>query len=381
VGLARRARSRWLQGLLVPVAIGAAYLPAMQAGFVWDDDAHVTANPYVVGPQGLADLWTSSEAVYYPLVSTSFWLIHALFGLDPFFYHLVNVLVHALCALALWRVLLLLEVPGAWLGSMLWALHPVQVESVAWITELKNTQSGLFFLLAVWFFIRASKAQPVPGGTSGTAGAMVLLFSVLALLSKTSTVILPAVLALCAWWLEGRWRWRILVRLAPLLLFSAAAGGWTIWEQQHHSGALGAEWEASLAQRLAIAGRVVWFYLAKLVWPDPLIFVYPRWEIDPARLASYLPAVAVVLAWLGAWWGRHGRARPIFLAYTYFLVALLPVMGFFDAYYFRYSFVADHFQYLASMGPLALAGAALARTRVGCSSRLPQRTGPAELRS
>src|SRR5262249_50770234 len=136
------------------------YLPVLQAGFIWDDDKHLTENPCIVGPLGFAGIWTSAEATYYPMVLTTFWVEHALWGLRPLPFHLVNVLVHASCALVLWRVLLRLRVSGAWLGASLWALHPVQVESVAWVTELKNTQSGLFFVLAVLFFLdwRVSKA-------------------------------------------------------------------------------------------------------------------------------------------------------------------------------------------------------------------------------
>jgi hypothetical protein len=347
-----------VQASLLLVAVLIAYRPALDAGFVWDDDEHVTANPYVVGPHGLRELWSGPQAVYYPLVTTSFRLLHDAFGLDPFPFHLATILLHGLCAIALWRVLLRLDVPGAWLGAALWALHPVQVESVAWVTELKNTQSGLFYLLAILFFLRARASA---GARRVGESALVLLCAALAILSKSSTVMLPVVLALLVWWREGRVRARTLLALAPLVLLSAAASAWTIWEQQQHSGALGPEWEQSGAERLAIAGRAIWFYLGKLAWPDPLVFVYPRWVIDPGRAASYLPALAAAALAALLWRGRHGRLRPVLVAYAVFVVSLFPVLSFFDVYYFRYSFVADHFQYLASMAPLALAGAALAR--------------------
>lgn len=348
-------------GLLLVVVTVAAYWPALSGGFIWDDDAHLTANPCIVGPLGFREIWTSSSAVYYPLVLTSFWIQHAIWGMAPFYYHLFNVLMHAMAAVLLWRVLLVLEVPGAWLGAALWALHPVQVESVAWITELKNTQSGVFYLLAVLFFMKWRSAS----GRTARAGidrnfALVIFFALLAILSKTSTVMLPVVLVLCWWWKEPRWRWRDSIWLVPFFLVSAGAGAWTIWEQKFHSGAHGEEWALGGLDRLAIAGKAVWFYLGKLLWPHPLIFIYPRWEPALPPAVSLLPSLAVVVVLLVLWMGcRAGWARPAFFAFSYFLVSLFPVMGWFNVYFFRYSFVGDHLQYLAAMGPLALAGAGL----------------------
>lgn len=341
----------------------AAYLPALRGGFIWDDDAHLTENPCIVGPLGFKEIWTSSAATYYPLVLTSFWVQHALWGLNPLPYHLVNIIVHALCAVLLWRTLVDLKAPGAWLSAMLWAVHPVQVESVAWITELKNTQSCLFYLLAIQFFIRWRNADVHSAGAARLVNyLLVLLFAVCAVLSKSSTVMLPVILALCAWWMEGRLRWRTVASLIPLVVISAAVSGWTIWEQQFHSGATGEEWNQSLVERTANAGRAVWFYLGKLLWPHPLIFIYPRWSINTARLDSFLPILTVTVGLLILWFYRHGRARALFFSSACFVVSLFPVMGFFNVYFFRYSFVGDHFQYLASMAPLALAGAVLVGT-------------------
>jgi hypothetical protein len=355
-------RDRWLRGALLVGLVVLAYLPALQAGFIWDDDKHLTENPCIVGPLGFAGIWTTAEATYYPLVLSTFWVEHALWGLAPMPYHLVNVLVHAACAIALWLVLARLLVPGAWLGAALWALHPVQVESVAWVTELKNTQSALFFLLAVLFFLKwLESPEAADGGTGRPFYAAALLCAAAAILSKSSTVMLPVVLALCVWWKGERWRWRMLTPLAPFFFIAVAASAWTIWEQQFHSGALGAEWALTLAQRVIIAGRDPWFYLGKLLWPHPLVFIYPRWTIDASSPSAYLPAIAG-LTGMAVLWGRRDRwGRPAFFAFAYFVVSLFPVLAFFKVYYFRFSFVADHFQYLASMGPLALAGAAICR--------------------
>ncbi len=361
----------WLAAAALIALVVLAYLPVWHAGFIWDDDEHVTENPCVVGPLGFKGIWTTSAAVYYPLVLTSFWLQHAIWGLAPLPYHLVNVAMHAACAILLWRTLLRLGVNGAWLGAALWAVHPVQAESVAWITELKNTQSCLFYLLAIAFFLKWRGA----GQAAGTAGkelyyALALLCAVLAILSKASTVMLPVVLGLCWWWTDGQWRWRNVLRLAPFLMISAAASGWTIWEQSFHAGALGIEWAQSRPERLVLAGRVIWFYLGKLLWPHPLIFIYPRWTLEATRPAAYLPVVAAVLTMFALWLLR--RQRPfLFFAFAYFVISLFPVLGFFNVYFFRYSFVGDHFQYLASIGPLALVGAGLA-----ASFRFLRKRGP-----
>lgn len=342
--------------LALAAALAAAYAASLRGAFLWDDDLHITANPTVVGPLGLKEIWTSAKALYFPLVLTNFWAQHALWGTEPFGYRVVTLAFHVLAAVLLWRVLVRLRVPGAWLGAALWALHPVQVESVAWICELKNTQSAVFFLAAILAWVRWLETG------RRTAYALTVLAALAAILSKPSTVMLPPVLGLCVWWLRGRVDLRSALRLVPFFALSALAAGWTIWEQKFNSGALGPEWNQSLAERFAIAGHVVWFYLGKLAWPEPLIFIYPRWELSPRDPLVYLPALAV-LAGLGALLARawRGRSRGVFFAAVFFAALLFPVLGFFNVYFFRYSFVGDHFQYLASMGPLALAGAGLAQ--------------------
>ena len=188
-------------------------MPVWWAGYIWDDDVVVVTNPVIVGPLGLKEIWTTGAADICPLTLTTFWLEHKLWGLDPLPYHLVNVFMHGACALVLWRVLRALLIPGAWLGAALWALHPLQVESVAWITEMKNTQSGLFFLLAIFYFVKTLRDSAKGNGPY----ALTLLFSALAMASKSSTVILPIVLCLCAWWVEGRWHWRHIAKVVRQL--------------------------------------------------------------------------------------------------------------------------------------------------------------------
>src|SRR5438105_1425941 len=338
--------------LVLLLAIALAYARVRKAGFVWDDEQHLTQNPVIVGPLGFGDIWTSARAIYYPLVLTTFWILHKFVGLNPLPYHALNVVWHALSALLLWRVLTQLLVHGAWLGAAIWALHPVVVQSVAWITEMKNTQSAVFYLLAISLFLQSR---------GRSQRRLLYWLSVVsfaaAITSKPSTVMLPVVLALCMWWQEDRVIWRNFRALTPFILISLLASAWTIWEQKFHAGAVGPEWVQTPPQRILISADAIWFYLLKLIWPHPLIFIYSRWNVDPGRLLAYLPLVALVIVAIFLFVRRNGLLRPVFFAFAYFVITLFPVLDFFDVYFFRYSFVSDHFQYLASMGPLALTGA------------------------
>jgi tetratricopeptide (TPR) repeat protein len=351
----------WILGLILILAIGVAYLPVWWAGYIWDDDLHLTANPVIVGPLGLTDIWTTSVVKFCPFVFTTFWVEHALWGLAPLPYHVVNVLLHGASAVLLWRVLRMLQIPGAWLGAALWTLHPVQAESVAWISEMKNTESCVFFLLTILFFLKGLKEREVADRRAANPNyALTSLFAFLAMASKSSTVILPLVLGLVAWWVEGRWRWRNLKTIVPVLIMSIVAGALTIWNPKPEQAA-DLTWLQTWPERLVTAGDAAWFYLGKLIWPYPLIAIYPRWEINAGQWSSYLPLLLVIIVSLVLWMGRLSWARPYFLMWAYFLAALLPVLGLAEMTFLRYSFVADHFQYLASMGPLVLAGAGMTR--------------------
>ncbi|HEV2045506.1 MAG TPA: tetratricopeptide repeat protein [Chthoniobacterales bacterium] len=351
-------RRHWPWALLLVAATVLVYHRMWQAGFIWDDAEHLTQNPCIIGPLGFKDIWTSSQAVYYPLVLTSFWALHKFVDLNPLPYHLLNVFMHAGSAVLLWYVLRQLGVRAAWLGAALWALHPVMVQSVAWITELKNTQSCFFYLLSILFFLKGDDSQKDPQRRWRLG--LSLIFFVMAVTSKSATVMLPVVLVLCLWWRRRRLLWRDLAVLAPFFSISAAASGWTIWEQKFHSGALGLEWAQTWPERLAIAGRDVWFYLSKLLWPSALSFFYPQWKIDATKLATFVPLVAALGGLLLLWWKRNSSLRPVFVAAAYFVISLVPVLDFFDVYFFRFSFVSDHFQYLAAIGPLALLASGIA---------------------
>ena len=344
--------------LLVGLAL-AAFLPFVVNGFIWDDDGHVTP-PALRGLSGLTRIWFEPGASqqYYPLVHTVFWLEYHTWGLNPFGYHLVNVLLHALSAVLLWRLLSRLDVPGALLGALLFAVHPMQVESVAWISELKNALSCVFYLLAAHLFVRFWELEgSVTGWSRWRFYSLALLCFVAALLSKTVTATLPAALLLVAWWKRPRFRWRDLLEVAPMFVLGAGMGVMTAWVERQFIGASGSDWDFSFGERVLIAGRVLWFYLGKLVWPHPMVFIYPRWTIDAGEWWQHLFPVAAASGIAALYFLRHRLGKGPLVAALLYAGTLVPALGFVNFYPMRFSFVANHFAYHALIGPMALLGA------------------------
>jgi tetratricopeptide (TPR) repeat protein len=350
----------WLLALGLLLLTAAAWHGVLAADFVWDDDDYVTQNPLLRDAAGLWSIWFAPTELpqYYPVVHTTFWLEFQLWGLHPAGYHVVNVLLHAANALLLQRVLARLGLPGAWLAALVFALHPVHVESVAWITERKNVLSGLFYLLAARAFLRWQERGSAPG-TAAVPWPAFAWFA-LALLAKTTACSLPAALLLLAWWRDGAIARRLWLACLPFLGLGFALAMVTAALERGHVRAEGTEFAFTFAERLLIAGRAPWHYLATLVWPVDLCFNYERWQLDarsPAQWA-FPAATLATLALLFAARRRLGRG-PL-AAMLFFGGTLVPALGFFNVYPMRYSFVADHFQYLASLGPITLAAAAAA---------------------
>jgi tetratricopeptide (TPR) repeat protein len=347
----------WVLGLLLVAATILAYQPVWHAGFIWDDDGHITA-PELRSVNGLARIWMQPGATqqYYPLVHSVFWVEHRLWGDTAADYHWVNILLHALSALLLVKMLRQLKIPGAWLAAGFFALHPVEVESVAWISELKNTLSGAFYLGAALFYLGFDRKR-----NWGNYVAAFVLFG-LALMSKTVVATLPAALLVIFWWQRGKLLWKQdVLPVIPFFAAGAGAGLFTAWMERTFIGAKGAAFNFSLIERCLIAGRAVWFYLGKIFWPVDLAFNYPRWNVSQAVWWQYLfPLALLVLLGVLAW----RRWRGTLAALLFFIGTLFPALGFFNVYPFRFSFVADHFQYLASLGPLTLLAAGISSAPV-----------------
>lgn len=352
-------------------AVFLAYQPACNGGLLWDDAAHLTRAD-LRSWQGLWRIWLEPGATqqYYPLLHTAFFIEHRLWGDDPLGYHLLNLALHcgaaALAAVALRR----LQVPGAFLAAAIFALHPVHVESVAWITEQKNTLSAVLYLGAALAWLRWEEKR------ERWTWALALALFVLALCSKTVTATLPAALLLLHWWRRGRPAFRRdVVPLLPFFALGIAAGLFTIWMERNLVGAQGAAFDLTPMERALIAGRAAWFYLGKIVWPAGLVFIYPRWNVSQAAAWQYLYPAAALVA-LAALWAQRKRLPGPLTAVLFFLGTLLPALGFFDVYPFFFSFVADHFQYLASLGMIALVAAGAATLLDRCPPSL-RRAGPA----
>lgn len=355
--------------LAIILLVGIAYLPAFDNGFVWDDREYVYDNPRLRTVDGLKQIWLEpySRVQYYPLTHTAFWLQYRFWSTDPMGYHLTNVLVHALNAALVWLLLGRLGVPGAWLGGALFGLHPVQVETAAWVTELKNLLSTFFLLLAALAYLRFSgsgkggSGQPPPSPRRPRwrfYGLSFALFS-LALLSKTTAVVFPAALLVIVWWKREHLGKGDLLPLLPMFLASVSLGLFVSWIESHHLGARGGEFLWTPAERILIAGRAWWFYLQKLLLPTGLSFIYPRWEIDGGVWWQYLYPLALALFLALLWFGRKRWGKGPLTAFLFFSIALAPTLGLVNFFFMVYSFVGDHFQYLACAGPLALAAAGI----------------------
>ncbi len=378
---ARRGFDHWQLAAriaLIVVAVGLAYLPALRAGFVWDDQSLITANPLLRSFSGLAEIWSGARtADYFPVTNTIFWIESHLFGGHAAGYHALNILLQSANALLVWAVLRRLSVPGAWLAGLIFGIHPVHAESVAWISELKNLLSMFFYLVSLLCFFEIEGKRVL---SSSVAYVASLFFFLLALLSKTQVVFLPVALLLCAWWRRssnldessGASRGRAanrgsprfqreMIRTWPFFLIAVTFGLLTLWFQNRGIGeeeiVLG-----SFGRRLANAGMAVWWYTGKVFAPIRLMAVYPSWRFDSPRAVEWLPLLALIGVMSIFWRWRDRWARSFLFAFAYFVVALVPVLGFLRMAYARSgTLVADHFQYFADISLIALFGAGVAR--------------------
>ena len=348
VGRSARTRPSILEPIALLIATLVAYYPAWHGGVLWDDNAHLT-RPELQSTAGLWRIWFEIGATqqYYPITHSAFWFMHRLWGDATIGYHLLNIVLHASSAWLVAVILRRLAVPGAFLAAVLFALHPVHVESVAWMTELKNTLSGVCYLGAALCYLRFDERR------RATDYIAALLLFVVALLTKSVVAMLTPALLVVFWWKRGGIDWRRDVRpLVPFFVLGVSAGMMTAWFERTLNGARGIEFQLGPLDRLLIAGRAIGFYAFKLLWPARLSFIYPRWEIDPTAWKQFVYPAAVVAVLVIGWLVRR-RSRAPLAAALIFCGTLMPALGFFDVYPFRYAFVADHFQYLASIALLA----------------------------
>ncbi len=359
---ARTIAPVWI-AIAIPLLAFIAYAPAVKNGFIWDDDRYVVNNELLTNRAGLRKIWFEIGATdqYYPLTYTTFWIEKRVWGDNPAGYHVINILLHAANAVLVWRLLALLGIPGAALAGLLFAVHPLNVESVAWITERKNTLSLLFYLLAALAYARFDGWRGFDATTSRRWGAYVAAIGLfaLALLSKSAVATLPAAILLIVWWRRGRLGIRDIAPTLPMFGLAIVSGYITVLVESSHVSLETGDAVLDWPSRVIVAGRATWFYLGKLTWPHPLCFTYPRWSIDPSIVMQYLDAAMAVGLVVGLAVTAKRIGRGVLTAVLFYGGSLLPVLGFVDVYVMRYSFVADHFAYLPSIGLITLAAAGM----------------------
>jgi Flp pilus assembly protein TadD len=341
-----------------------AYMPIFPGTFLMDDLRLVqTENPLVNGHLSPTSIWFGMD---FPLSSFMLWLEWLTWGKNPGLYHAVNLALHAFSAVIVWRILKRLRIPGAWLAGAFFAVHPVCVNSVARIAEIKNTLSLPFFLLSALCYFRYEVSALYPsdrqkGGRYSNAlfYAVSLIAFVLALLSKTSTIMLPIALLTCAVWQRGKLHFRDLIHTGPHFLLAFWFGLMSVWFQAHQALAGVTLPPAGFLERLIIASRVFWFYLGKALLPVNLGLVYPRWKVDPDSAAAFLPLAAICAAFILLWHFRRSWGRHIFFGLGCYLALLFPALGFFDSQFLTRWQVSDHLQYLPLIALVSLATAFL----------------------
>ena len=348
-------------GMLLLGATLLAYLPSLEGGYIIDDADHVTA-PALRSFAGLWRIWSVVGAThqYYPVLHSAFWLEHRLWGGAVLGYHLLNVLLHAGSACLLVAILRRLALPGAWLAGFIFALHPVCVESVAWISEQKNTLSTFFGLSSILVYLHFDRQR------KWSSYVLALGLFLLSVLSKSVTITLPAVLLVIFWWKRDRLELkRDVLPLLPWFVLGLLAALPPAWLERKTCASYGADFSLSLLERGLLAGRVFWFYLGKLIWPANLVFMYPRWTVDSSVWWQYLFPLGALGALAGLWLVARRNRGPL-AAFLIFAGTLFPVLGFINVFWFALSYVGDHLQYFSCLGIIVLfaSGAAMITSRM-----------------
>lgn len=356
--------------LILALLVAIVYWPAFFGDFVWDDHRMLVDNPMVRQPDGIVRMWISTDQPdYWPLSYSTHWMEWRLWGANAAGYRALNILLHFLNVLLLWRLLRVLSIPGAWFAAALFAAHPVNVEAVVWILQRKTLLAQFWSLLSLLAILEFDATRKRSGLVAS------LLFLVLALLSKSSAVMVPPLMLLCLWWRHRQPRWGDLIVSVPFFAIALILGSVGAWFQRYRAVAQDNVRSDGFASRFALAGDAVWFYLSKAYWPTELSFVYPRWTADTSSARAYLSSVAILTLLLIFWILRRRGGAPPFFALACYLVALFPALGFVNIYFMRYSLVADHWQYHALSAALAFAIA-------GCfllKSTLPEKWSRAPL--
>ncbi len=342
-GLAAQAAILLLAGFFV-------FAPALHGAWLWDDGFTIKGNALMADAGGWWKFWFAPPGPdYFPLTSTVEWVLWRVFGDHTLPYHLASLALHLFSAFLLWRLFARLGLRLAWLGALVFVVHPVVVESVAWISELKNTVSLPLLLLSMLCWLRYDeRSRPIDLSAS-------LLLFLAAMLAKTSVVMLPFVLLLYTWWKHGHLPRKLLIPLAQFFAIALVLGVLTVCFQQQW--AIGDEKidVGGLPTRIAGAGWAILFYLGKCLWPVGLQPAYAPWMFNDLSPLQFLPwaVLLAVLAW--TWSRRKTWGRPVLFGLGFFVLNLAPVLGFLPMSYMRIAWVADHFVYVPIIGLIGVA--------------------------
>jgi hypothetical protein len=347
---------RILLGLVIVAAATWIYFPILHGGWLMDDNAYVTQNPGLRDPAGLLNIWLApgSFVEYYPIEESVLWIIWQFSHNDSFAYHVVTLICHIIGSLLVWRFFTKLNLKYAWLGGLIFAIHPVQVESVAWVAELKNTLSAPPFLLAMCYWVDFEKRG------RDQDYMLALLWFLVAMLCKITMAPFPIIMLIYAWWRRGTINWIDLQRTIPFFVISLVLGMTTIFVGDYYAPGhvlkihMGTE-ELDFWGLLALNGLTTSFYFLQVFLPIQMLPAYPQWPINPLTLEKFLPIpiILAVLAW--AWIRRKTWGKHFLLGFGFFILILAPFLGFHGVSYMRFTWVMDHFLYLPMIGLLAVA--------------------------
>jgi tetratricopeptide (TPR) repeat protein len=364
VNTKRPAQNPWLpwQVLAIVGAVFWIYWPALNGAWQWDDDLYLTKNPLLNDPARLWKAWfvPGSFIEYYPIAQTVQWVQWQLWHEETFGYHVTNVLLHAAGALLVWRLLAKLGLRYAWLGGMLFAVHPAQVESVAWISEIKNTLSLPPFLLAMCAWIDYDERR------SGRGYAIAFAWFVVAMLCKISMAPFAFVILLYAWWKRGRVGWTDVKEAAPFLVVAVFLAAVTVYAGNVYArdATTGSGATDGLVTKLALAGSSMAFYLAIFFWPVDLLPAYAKWTVHPPSSLLFLPWFVLLALVLSAWKARRTWGRHVLLGLGFFLLLLAPFLGLHWVSYMDFTWVMNHFLYIPGIGLIGLLVAGLEKALV-----------------
>lgn len=335
--------SKFLQIFLVILFCIIVYGPSLKNGFIWDDDFYLYKNPWIQRTDGLKAIWfTHKMPQYYPIVFTTFWLEHKLWGFHPFGYHLANLIFHILNALLVFWVVQKLYARLALPVALLFAIHPIQVETVAWITERKNLLSLFFFLLAILAYLRFDRNRGI------RYYLLTVIMFVCALLSKSIAVCFIFFPVLYKWWQDGKVTWREVRLSIPFVAIGILSAINTIYLELHKVGAKGNEWGMTFLERFVLSGRILVFYIYKLCIPFKFMFFYPRWTVNITEWWQWLFPLASIFLLGFLFYYRHHISRGALTLFLFYIISIFPALGFVNVYPMRFSFVADHFSYLST---------------------------------